>query len=141
MQRKWGQRPCYLVSLVFSSLCICLLGCLCVALKRAFDCTTQRCNSKHGHSDSTHAYTSQPAISRHSVLLNLGFPCVTRTCTEVYCYYLVRVRVGIFVSLFWYFSCSHSGQLNALSLSQNKVLRRKLVGFGTAVTRLQSSKW
>ena len=67
-----------------------------------------------------------------AVLSRLGLPGATRTCAEDYCYRLMRGNcsgyrcVGIFVSLFGYFSCQRSGLLKALFLSRIKILRRTL---------------
>ena len=86
---------------------------------------------KHGRSGSVQVPRSQPSF-RHSALLKLGLLGATRTFAEVYCYFLVRGNcsgyryVGIFVSLFEYFSCQPSGLLKALSLWQSKLLGRKL---------------
>ena len=112
--------------------------CFCMALKVAFDQMAQWCNCQHGRSGSVHVPRSQPSLL-HSTLLSLGLPGATRTCKEVYCYYLVWGScsgyryVGIFVSLFGYYSCQHSGLLIALSLSQSRLLCRKLACLGTAL--------
>ena len=85
----------------------------------------------HGRSGSVNVPRHQSSL-RHSALLSLGLPGATRTCAEVYCYFLVRGNcsgywyVGIFVSLFGYFSCQRSGLVKALSLLHSKLLRRKL---------------
>ena len=46
---------------------------------------------KHGRSGSAHVHGSQPSL-RHSARLRLGLQGAMHTCTEAYCYYLVRGR-------------------------------------------------
>ena len=95
----------------------------------------QWCNHKHGHSGSVHVPHSQPS-PRHSALLT----------AEVSHYYLVRGScsgywyMGIFILLFRYCSSQRSGLLKALSLSQSKLLRRRLAWLQHCLIKLTKKR-